>query len=411
MAAVDAQLLWLSAKVPNDQFLVYVFDGTPDVAAAFEEVRRAARGCDELRLRVCDDSRRRYPRWVRGEVDDEQFVVHDPVADRADWRGCLESVAGLDQLDPTRMCWRVNVFPPNVVVVQMSHALGDGTRSAALAAALLGRRVVLAPVTPERGNPVRRAIAAARAHRGMVREIEAGLLEPPPAPRPALSVNARSAATPVLRTLVVDRARLRGPTVTVAALSAVAEALGGYLGERGEDVSRLAAEVPMAGPPTGAARNNFRNVGIGLHPELGREHRSAHIAQQLDGRRRRAEHPATRASADAFASVPALLLRWGMDHFDPAARSATVSGHTVVSSVNRGPADLTFGGQRVLLTAGHPALSPMMGLTHGVHGIGETVAISVHADPGAVDVEGYLDRLAHALDLSGQTSVWPGKCE
>ena len=33
-------------------------------------------------------------------------------------------------------------------------------------------------------------------------------------------------------------------------------------------------------------------------------------------------------------------------------------------SVNRGPADLTFGGRRVLLTAGFPALSPMMGLTH-----------------------------------------------
>ena len=38
-----------------------------------------------------------------------------------------------------------------------------------------------------------------------------------------------------------------------------------------------------------------------------------------------------------------------------------------------------------------------MGLTHGVHGIGDTVAISVHADPTAVDIEDYLDRLADAL--------------
>jgi hypothetical protein len=52
----------------------------------------------------------------------------------------------------------------------------------------------------------------------------------------------------------------------------------------------------------------------------------------------------------------------------------------------------------VVLTAGFPALSPMMGLTHGVHGIGDTVAISVHADSGAVDVDGYCDRLADALD-------------
>ncbi|MFY9334578.1 MAG: WS/DGAT domain-containing protein, partial [Mycobacterium sp.] len=109
------------------------------------------------------------------------------------------------------------------------------------------------------------------------------------------------------------------------------------------------------------------------------------------------QHPALRASAAAFASVPAPVLRWGVGQFDPSARTGAVSGHTVVSSVNRGPADLDFGGHRVLFTAGYPALSPVMGLTHGVHGIGDTVAISVHADPTAVDIEDYLDRLADAL--------------
>ena len=38
-----------------------------------------------------------------------------------------------------------------------------------------------------------------------------------------------------------------------------------------------------------------------------------------------------------------------------------------------------------------------MGLTHGVHGTGDTVAISVHADPTAVDIEDYFDRLADAM--------------
>ena len=74
-----------------------------------------------------------------------------------------------------------------------------------------------------------------------------------------------------------------------------------------------------------------------------------------------------------------------------------MSGHTVVSSVTRGPADLAFGGHRVSFTAGYPALSPVMGLTHGVHGIGDTLAISVHADPTAVEIEDYLDRLRAAL--------------
>ena len=396
MAAADAQLLWLSAKVPNDQFLVYVFDGTPDIPAALDEVRRNAEGFQELRLRVCDDSPWRYPRWVSGSVGGGQFAVHQAV-ESGDWSACLESVARLDQLDATRMAWRVHVFPPAVVVVQVSHAVGDGTRSAALAAALLGRRVPIPAVTPDRGNLLWRGISAARAHRAMVRDTEAGALEPPPGPRPSLSVNAHPTPTSVMRTLVLDRARLRRPTVTVAALSAVAEALGGYLAERGEDTHLLGAEVPMAGSPTAKARNNFRNVSIGLHPDLDRERRAARIAWELDVARRRGEHPATQASVAAFASVPAPLLRWGMRRFDPAARSATASAHTVVSSVNRGPGDLTFGRSRVLLTAGYPALSPMMGLTHGVHGIGDVVAVSVHADPAVVDVDEYIGRLADAL--------------
>jgi hypothetical protein len=96
--------------------------------------------------------------------------------------------------------------------------------------------------------------------------------------------------------------------------------------------------------------------------------------------------------------VPAPLLRWGVSQFDPDVRPAQVLGNTVVSSVNRGPADLRFGDARVVLTAGYPALSPSMGLTHGVHGIGETIAISVNAAQAAVaDIDGYLELLDAAL--------------
>lgn len=70
----------------------------------------------------------------------------------------------------------------------------------------------------------------------------------------------------------------------------------------------------------------------------------------------------------------------------------------MVSSVHRGPADLRFGTAPVVLTAGYPALSPMMGLTHGVHGIGDTIAISVHtAAPAITDVDAYLEHLDAAL--------------
>ena len=99
-----------------------------------------------------------------------------------------------------------------------------------------------------------------------------------------------------------------------------------------------------------------------------------------------------------FAAVPAPLLRWGVGPFDPTLPSPTVTGNTVVSSVNRGRADLHFGALPVVLTAGYPGLSPMMGLTHGVHGIGDTIAISVHAAASAIgDIDAYVDRLESAL--------------
>ena len=155
----------------------------------------------------------------------------------------------------------------------------------------------------------------------------------------------------------------------------------------------------MAGRADATARNNFRNVGVGLHPELDRgtsgPSASPRNWQPIVAA---SEHPATRASAAAFAAVPAPLLRWGMRPLRPRrpARRPS-SGHTVVSSVNRGPADLTFGGRRVLFTAGYPGAVADDGPDPRRARHRRPVAVSVHADPAVVDVDDYLDRLARAL--------------
>lgn len=407
MAAVDAQMLWLSAKVPNDQFLLFAFGSSPArVPDAVDEMRRRARSCPELGLRVVADSAWRYPRWQAGEVGDDQFVTHPG---GLGWQDCLDAVTALaaDQLDLCRMSWRAHVFPEvhdiptastgAVVVVQIGHALGDGRRSAALAGALLGRPGEVPAVAARHGWLPARSVAAWRAHRQLLRDIEAGAVVPPAPLRPLLSINDSPRGNPVVRTLVVRRDQLAVPTVTVGALTAISEALGGYLADRGEDVSRLGAEVPMAGAGNNHAHNDFRNVGVGLHAAAERPERARLIAEELAAQRRRGEHPAMRAAAAAFASTPAALLRWGTGKFDPGARVSAVSGNTVVSSVNRGAADLSFGGAPVVFTAGYPALSPMMSLTHGVHGIGEYVALSVHADPVNVDVDDYVGRLRVAI--------------
>ncbi|MGE2815484.1 WS/DGAT domain-containing protein [Mycobacterium heidelbergense] len=411
MAAVDAQFYWMSAKLPNDQFLLYAFDGAPaDLGNAVEQLRRRADACPELRMRVEDGSRMTYPQWVPASVGPERVVCHD-VVDQS-WGGCLAAVVALaeDQLDIRRMPWRMHVFTPvrgipgvagpgSVAVMQVAHALGDGARASAMAAWLFGRPAPVREVTrPRPGFLPWRAVDAARTHRRLVRDTRAGLVAPGVGPRPPLPTNERPEGARSVRTLVRHRSEVPGPTVTVGVLAAVSTALSALLGDAAES---LGAEVPMAKPGVPQAHNHFGNIVVGLYPDLDPDARIERIATDLANGRRRSEHPAMRAADRAFAAVPAPLLRWGISQFDADARPTQVSGNTVVSSVNRGPADLSFGGAPVVLTAGYPALSPAMSLTHGVHGIGDTVAISVHAAasafrPGA-DVDAYVQLLDAAL--------------
>jgi hypothetical protein len=65
-----------------------------------------------------------------------------------------------------------------------------------------------------------------------------------------------------------------------------------------------------------------------------------------------------------------------------------------MSSVNCGAADFGFGGSPVRVAAAFPGLSPMVGLTHCVTGVGDTIAISVFAAESAIgDIDTYLHRL------------------
>ncbi|HEU0191770.1 MAG TPA: WS/DGAT domain-containing protein [Mycobacterium sp.] len=407
MAAVDAQFYWMSAKIPSDEFLLYAFAGVPaDLDSAIAEVLDRARLSPDLMMRVQDAGPLAYPRWVPA-VGHLTAVRHRP-ADRT-WTGCLDAVVSLadDQLDIRDAPWRLHTFAPvydipgaagagTVVVVQVAHALADGTRASALAGWMFGRAAPVSSVAAsQRGWLPARAFTAARAHRKQVADTRAGLLPPPTGDRPALVTNTRPAGTRTVRTLVLRRDELPGPTVTVGVLNAVSSALSEHLGERSES---LGAEVPMAKAGVRLANNHFTNIRVGLYPQLKPRQRAERIAADIADGRCRIGHPAATAADRAFATVPAALLRWGIGKFDADARPVRVAGNTVVSSVHRGPADLTFGDAPVLLTAGFPALSPAMALTHGVHGIGDTVAITVHVAESAIrDVDEYLHQLAAAL--------------
>ncbi len=410
VAPADAWYLF-AKKLHTDQFLVYAFAGTPPSAEqAIEEVLERARSCSELRLRV------RYPtigfglpEWITGDVDAGQIIVHD--SEVGDWPGCLRATSRLieqHQLDTEQATWRLHVFlgvhgvpasagqPSTVIVVQISHALADGLRSSALAGFLFGRSQALPVITALPVHfPFARSVAAVRARRQLVRETAAGLVPPPPGPVPALSINNAPTGAPLLRTFVRHRAQLPGKSATIGALIAISEAISGYLRERGEDPSMLTALVPMANAGVAHAQNHSGPEFIRLHPEVtGRAERAALIATEFADRQSRRRHAALATNELALANLPGPVLRWLQSRALP----PTLMGHTTVSSVNRGADDLSFGGCPVMMTAGYPFQTPTIGLTHGVHGIGEMVGISVNTSESVIsDLEGYIDRLTFGL--------------
>ncbi|MGB5151231.1 MAG: DUF1298 domain-containing protein, partial [Mycobacterium sp.] len=165
LTAVDAQMFWMSARMPNDTFLLYGFDGVPaDMDAAVGELVANALTSPDLSQRIEDESWWQYPTWVRHDVSAAQFTVHD-LADTS-WMGCLAAVNALvaDQLDARVMPWRLHLFPGvrgipgvaaagTVAVLQITHALGGGGRTCGPAAVMFGGSAVVAPVTPAYGSP------------------------------------------------------------------------------------------------------------------------------------------------------------------------------------------------------------------------------------------------------------------
>ncbi|MFD4440789.1 WS/DGAT domain-containing protein [Nocardia sp. NPDC058519] len=466
MAARDATMFWLSRRTTNDVFLLYSFaetDTATDELRAFVAARVAR--IPDLRIRLQEiPGDLGYPRWIPAEFTSQQFVHHRP--DGLSWHALLADLGELlgTGVVATEYPWRIHVFravhaaprsagPVVVVVLQLSHALADGTRAAAIARALFGTVVDDAVVHSTPGAPVDnsayhpvgpaktpthpvdscgqpcgwiarrvdprvlgvlrfpgqlattawRGRAAYLAQRELADRTAEGEV---PAAATGFAPCALNPAAAVIdhtvRMLVVDVDDLRipGKTVTVVALTAISRALADYLAERGERPERLGTALPMALPAPSPARNNYRGLSIDLHinePDL--RIRANLIADELAARRERALNPLLSAQDRVGEVVPAVLAVRDVDRADLDNVPATLDGNTVVSSVYRGPGDLAFAGAPVLFTGGFPALGSVMHLTHGVHGIGETITLSVHSDPRVVpDPDRYLQLLAESLD-------------
>ncbi|MEU7633461.1 wax ester/triacylglycerol synthase domain-containing protein [Nocardia sp. NPDC049220] len=398
------------------------------IARALFTEPQVADGCDRRPVPGGDGIAEAVAHDSRGCVGAERVVV-----------GGSGGAAGADGVDPTVVddrpepgaAGRCGVVPTQAM--SPLFAQGRQVGSVAVAGALVigsavsARRQAIGRSTCRTGAlidsalgllclPVRLASTSVRgyqafqAQRRLAHLTDTGRL-PPPGPEFAPSAVNRTTAHGVERhqaRMIVRSAesmRIPGRTVTVVMLTAVSLALGRYLTHRGEPALRLGAQVPMALPELsigreGDPRNNYRSLGVDLfvdEPDLRR--RADKIAAALTARRLRARHPLLSAQDRVTATVPAPLLRRDIDRYPLDTVPDSIAGHTVVSSVHRGPADLTFGDGRVRFSAGFPALGSVMHLTHGVHGLGDTVTISVHSDPAVLaDVDFYTALLASALD-------------
>lgn len=460
MAPQDATMYWLADRTRNDLFLLYCFDDAGQSLARLRaQIARRAAASAALCVRARDvPGDLDYPSWAPCVFDAEQVVEH-PLA-QPDWQHLEQALGSLvgTVLDAAVHPWRLHVFrgiagapeprggepeadrnerapiePALVLVLQMSHALADGRRAAELARTLFtgpedapaGRRrglmgkvvdasrayadaVLAVPRIPiGMVRTAYRGYGAFRAQRELAALTAAGELPQPGAgfaPNRVNGIGAAGGGAHRVRMLVYAASALRVPgrTVTVVVLTAVSLALSRYLEARGERVARLGAQVPMAlsDEAKAEAHNNYRSLSVDLCADVADLcTRADEIAATLHERRRRARHPLLTAQDRVTAVVPAPLLRRDIARYPIDIVPDSVAGHTVVSSVHRGPADLVFGAGRVRFTAGFPAIGSVMRLTHGVHGLGDTLTVSVHADDATVpDLDVYTERLRAALD-------------
>ncbi|MGC0362939.1 hypothetical protein ABH922_000923 [Rhodococcus sp. 27YEA15] len=435
MRPTDAQTFWISEKIPNDQLLLYGFGDTRE---SVDDIRRTvlerAALIPDLRIRIRESPwHLDYPVWEPMTVDESLIVVHELA--EPSWRSCIGSVEVLleSHLNPRTTPWTLHLFDgvtgtprsdgrATIAVLQVSHSLADGKRASSIARALfsagdlapaeidgrssgaleiLGRAALRLP--GQMFSLFRDGRAGHRAQLQLQSDTESGIVAPQAPNRPRVVFNTPPGERRLVRMVVRDGSDLRGGgvSVTVAAMTAISVAMSNYLTVHDVPVpAELGAEVTIAKPGSPTARNHFRNAGVGLFPDISdlRE-RAARIEESMAERRARAAHHSGAASDRALDAVPGPLVRWGVQQYDFTAVPAEVTGNTVVSSVARGDADLVLGGGTVRFTAGFPSLSPVMSLTHGVHGIGDTVTIGITASPLSIpDVDVYEQMMHDAVD-------------
>ena len=442
----DAEFHFASAPHRStDQYTMIVFDSGDAQPPTFDEVarhvERRAEHVRRLRIRICEvPGQLDLPRWVRDRLPVRDHLIDHDLSDGRHTAASFLAELSSDAIDATDRAWTVHVGrgltavdgvqgAATVVVVQISHALADGSVGTRIARALFGRDEITENLgftdDPEtsRAHPlydaakaavllpirwVRSQFAMVRTQRRYVAAVRTGELV---APRSvgSTSSNVHPDGTRAVHVLQFPKAQFRGGqhTVTVTALTAVGAALSTFFAAHGEpDHDDIRALVPIALAPSvpWPAINRTLPAAVSLHSQLtGAAERASAVAAALSLQRDHVtDHRHVEATL-AAENYPAALLHGFGRHASSIVRRTgrpdRAVTHTVVTSVDRTGLDLVLGSGRARLCAGVAALGPGCSLTHAVYGYGEVIAVCVSVCPTTVpDHSEYADILRASID-------------
>ncbi|MGF0311332.1 wax ester/triacylglycerol synthase domain-containing protein [Rhodococcus sp. IEGM1428] len=448
MDVKDAMFHFASAPHRSmDQYTMIVFDSRDTEPPSFDQVaahvEHRARLVPRLGIRICEaPGQWEFPRWIRDPHPVRDHLVNH---DLSDGRHTVESfLAELSSvpIDATDRAWKIHVGQglsevdgvrgaATVVVVQISHAMSDGSVGTHIARALFGRAdnlqntesTALPDPVASRARPrydaakgavllplrwARSQIPMVRAQKKYLAAVRDGELVVP-APVEAARFNAHPDETRAVHVLQFPKSQWTGgpPTVTVTALTAVGSAMAEYFAAHGEpDRDDLRALVPTALSTSvpWPAVNRTLPAAVTLHPQLADATRRASAVGEALAQQR--EHVTDHRHLDATRSAEvypaALMLGFGRHGRRTAPRTGTpdrVTTHTVVTSVNRTSLDLTLGSARAQSCSGVAALGPGCSVSHAVYGYGDLVTVCVAACPTTVpDHAEYANMLRSAID-------------
>jgi WS/DGAT/MGAT family acyltransferase len=456
----DAAWVYLEqANAPLLSIAMYVFDTSTDPRGAMTSAE--VRAFVAERVQAVDVFTRRlqrvpldldHPSWVPDhdfDIDNHLEVLDARGGGWGEFRRIASEFVG-SGLDLQRPPWQMRVVTGltdidravevSAVLLKFHHSVGDGAVTLDLTRRLFSARVERQPGTgPQKPVGPRSVMQAlptlSRQLRTFVRGIrhvstagkevkaavDSGAVRVPPRTRPATRFNASvspertfDAASFLLDDARAIRAAVGDVTVNDLALTLVAGALRDYLQEIGEEPEQsLGAKVPMSIRSLGhlESANQLTVLQVDLHTDIAdpvERLRAIHASAAAErDRKQRAEVLRAESLVDVTPGFVVRPISWIASRL-PSSSSSVPYFNVGTTNVARGGEDLWLRDAQAVSTYGAAALSERQGLTHAVHSLGNSLTISVLADPNMMDdpehyvalIRAQFDSLAAAVGAS-----------